>query len=152
MDENQPLARPVKLTQVNALPAPEQPRCGPDQLAVTLTPAKPEFGPDEMVTVISTVRNKTAAPCYEASIRWSFSFKDSAGRDGIGQAAVADYFRYVPFEPGETRTQTGNWVQRSCTDSPPNCVPASTGDATASVRWDLGEGPVEATTSFRLLS
>ena len=28
------------ITTTSALPAPEQPRCGPDQLAVTLTPAK----------------------------------------------------------------------------------------------------------------
>lgn len=138
-----------------APPGPRQPRCGPVQLAVTVTPSKPAFGPDEPVHVTSTLRNQTSAPCYYTSSTTSFEFRNVAGRGFEGGAVHADGFADTALEAGQTLTQTWDWNQRDCR-SPGDprgseCVLAPRGDYTVSVRWDLDAGTATSSSAFGLI-
>ncbi len=125
------------------------PRCGPAQIAVTVTPDKPSFGPGERVTVTSTARNQTSEPCAYFSFTLQATFKDSTGRPLGGMAGHGDNFREVALPAGHTLTQKADWDPRVC-EAGPDCGPRPPGEYLVTATWSFDSPGVEATASFRL--
>lgn len=124
-----------------------RPLCAADQIELTKAVAT-SYPATQPVTVSSTIRNRSSAPCYYRGFNFEASFRDPAGRVLVGSVVHADDIEDRAFAPGQSLTQNAMWDPRVC--SSPPCAQPSLEPYTVVLTWSFSGGRYEITQQFLL--
>lgn len=124
------------------------PACVAEQLDVKVMTDKPSYAPGQTVQVTTTLRNKSATTCFYNGYALTMTFKDDPGHMYPGVSVIADSFREVPLQPGQTLTNTGSWDHRACGD--PGCSALPSGPYYVTASWGIAGLRYDVLVSFIL--
>jgi len=109
---------------------------------------KAYYAPGQTVLATTTLRNKSASPCFYNGFALTLTFKDDAGHTYPGPTVIADAFREVPLAPGQTLTNSGSWDHRACGE--PSCATLPPGPYYVTATWSIVNIRYEVLVSFIL--
>ncbi len=124
------------------------PTCVAEQFDVKVMTDKPSYAPGQTVQITTTLRNKSATACFYNGYALTMSFKDDAGRMYSGVSVIADSFRDVPLQPGQTLTNSGQWDHRACAE--PGCAALPSGPYYVTASWSIAGSRYDVLISFIL--
>jgi len=133
------------------VPVPRPPRCGPDQVIVTVVVARPQLSGGTQNSATSTALNQSAAPCFYADYSVRTTFTDSSGRLARERTDGLHASTDLELLPGQALTSQAPWDGTSCDASGKYCILVQMGTYTVTVRWTFEVPLAEATATIEIV-
>ncbi len=129
-----------------APPTSTPPLCSVDQIGISAAPERDSYPAGQPVTVRSTIRNRSTAPCFYRGYTVTFTFRDPNLEVLVSSAVHADDVEFRHFAPGQSITHTGTWDGRACATPP--CESPPTPIYSVEATWSFSGGRYVAISRF----
>lgn len=124
------------------------PLCSADQIDISGRPDRLSYPAGQPVSMSTTIRNRSSAPCYYRGYNVEMRFLDPGGQVIIAQVVHADDIEFQTFAPGQSITHTARWDPRNC--GAPQCPPPAPDIYAVEAIWTFSGGRYTATQQYVL--
>ena len=126
-----------------------QPLCAADQIDISGRPDRLSYPAGQPVSMSTTIRNRSLAPCFYRGYTVEMRFLDPGGRTIIAQVVHADDRDHQTFAPGQSITHTATWdPARQCVAPP--CTPPRPDIYSVQAIWSFSGGRYTALQQYVL--
>ena len=119
------------------------PQCAAAQIDVNTNTASLSYPAGQPVTLTTTIRNRSSAPCFYRGYDVAMSILDPNLQQLFGTTAHADDVGPQTFAPGQVLTQSATWAPAPTAAPPP-------GFYSAQATWSFSGGTYGYTRQFVL--
>ena len=125
------------------------PLCAADQIDISGRPDRLSYPAGQPVSMSTTIRNRSSAPCYYRGYNVEMRFLDPDGRTIVAQVVHADDRDFQTFAPGQSITHTATWdPARQCVAAP--CPPPRPDIYSTQAIWSFSGGRYTASQQYVL--
>ena len=124
------------------------PLCQPDQIDISTMPSSNSYPAGQPVAATSTIRNRSASPCFYRGYNVEFVFRTPAGGTILGSVVHADDVAPRPFAPGQAISHSAAWNPAAC--GMPTCPTPAPGIYSVEGTWSFSGGKYSALRQFVL--